>query len=109
MEYYSQYPEQQEVNLAPMWIGSQGIAIFVHSSYPFTVSFNNTAKRQFCIVSQITVDRDRENDEVTFLILMLLLTDRYLVYLRFKADMDLINLEKILKIHDKVLTHPGDI
>ncbi|KAK7116146.1 myogenesis-regulating glycosidase-like isoform X2 [Littorina saxatilis] len=61
--YYSRYPEQQQVNLVPTWFGSQGIAIFVHSSYPFTISWNNTEKRQFCITSELEVLEDRTEEE----------------------------------------------
>lgn len=35
--FYSRYPAQQTVNLVPSWLGSQGIAIFVDSSFPVKV------------------------------------------------------------------------
>ncbi|KAL8577876.1 hypothetical protein ACOMHN_018681 [Nucella lapillus] len=61
--YYSWYPDKQEVNLVPSWLGSQGIALFVHSSFPFSLSWNNTEKRQFCLISQLEVERDVEETD----------------------------------------------
>nr|KAG5708576.1 hypothetical protein BaRGS_032997 [Batillaria attramentaria] len=61
--YYSHYPAQQVVSLVPSWLGSQGIAIFVHSGFPFTVSWNETDKRQFCLTSEVRVLEDAEVGE----------------------------------------------
>ncbi|XP_025078516.1 myogenesis-regulating glycosidase-like isoform X3 [Pomacea canaliculata] len=71
--YYTKYPEEQKVNLVPSWLGSQGISIFVHSSYPFTVSWNISDKRQFCLTSELQVQEDREEgdeglDQLTYTI-----------------------------------------
>lgn len=56
--YYTHYPAQQKVNLVPSWFGSQGISIFVHSSFPFTVSWNDTEKRQFCLTSELKITKE---------------------------------------------------
>ena len=61
--YYSRYPDQQDVSLAPSWLASQGIALFVHSSFPFILSWNHTEKRQFCIRSEVEVMDDQEEGE----------------------------------------------
>ncbi|XP_012937412.1 myogenesis-regulating glycosidase isoform X2 [Aplysia californica] len=58
-EYYVEYPKEQTENLAPIWFGEQGVAVFVDSSFPFTVSWNETDKRQFCIMS--TLEQRDEN------------------------------------------------
>ncbi|XP_076444253.1 myogenesis-regulating glycosidase-like isoform X2 [Babylonia areolata] len=56
--YYVWYPAKQKVNLVPSWLGSQGIALFVHGSFPFSLSWNDTEKRQFCLISQLEVEED---------------------------------------------------
>ncbi|GFR90527.1 alpha-glucosidase [Elysia marginata] len=58
-EYYDEYPSVQNENLVPIWYGSQGVTIFVDSGFPFTVSWNVTKKRQFCISTMLTYDPDR--------------------------------------------------
>ena len=60
MQYYLQYPEQETMSLVPSWLGSQGIAIFIHSSFPFILRWNHTYKRQFCFASQLPVRRRHE-------------------------------------------------
>lgn len=65
VSFYSQYPEEQDVNLVPSWLGSQGISIFVHSRYPFSISWNRSEKRQFCILSHIMVPREFSDYEVS--------------------------------------------
>lgn len=54
LDYYVEYPLEQTENLVPVWFGSQGVAIFIDSSFPFTLAWNVTDKRQFCITSKLT-------------------------------------------------------
>lgn len=53
VNYYTEYPEEQPENLVPIWFGQQGISIFVHSGFPFSLSWNVTDERQFCIASKL--------------------------------------------------------
>ncbi|GFN88622.1 alpha-glucosidase [Plakobranchus ocellatus] len=61
-DYYDEYPSKQDENLVPIWYGSQGVAIFVDSSFPFSVSWNSTEKRQFCIRSKLRADEQKPRD-----------------------------------------------
>ena len=58
-DYYDEYPGEQHENLVPIWYGSQGVAIFVDSGFPFSVGWNVTEKRQFCIRSKLSYDSER--------------------------------------------------
>ncbi|RUS74142.1 hypothetical protein EGW08_018097 [Elysia chlorotica] len=58
-DYYDEYPSVQDDNLVPIWYGSQGVAIFVDSGFHFSMGWNTTKKRQFCIRSKLSYDPKR--------------------------------------------------
>lgn len=60
-DYYAEYPEEQTESLIPVWFGSQGVAIFVNSSFPFTLAWNVSEKRQFCLTSKLAARYKYEN------------------------------------------------
>ena len=63
-EYYDEYPGVQNDNLVPIWYGSQGVAIFVDSGFHFSMGWNSTKKRQFCIRSKLSYDPKRRTRDL---------------------------------------------
>ena len=63
-DYYQSYPEQQTINLVPIWFGSQGVSIFVDSSFPFAISWNVSDKKQFCLMSRKKFDADANSTKL---------------------------------------------